>query len=114
MYEARQLAILAKQAGVITQMGNQNNSSGGIRLACEWVWSGAIGKVTEVDAWCTLKYTPFGHSYWSTLMGTRPTEKQPVPEGMDWDLWLGPAPYRPYHKTYHPNAGVRGGTLAMA
>lgn len=102
VYEARVLAQLAKQTGVTTQMGTQYTSSEGIRMVCEWIWSGAIGKVREVDAWCTLKYTPFGHAYWSTLMGERPTEKPPVPEGLDWDTWIGPAPYRPYHKTYHP------------
>ena len=100
--EARTLTEAAKRTGVVTQMGNQFNSSDGIRQVCEWLWDGAIGEVREVDAWCSLKYTPFGHAGWSTLLGERPTEGQPVPRTVDWDTWLGPAPVRPYHETYHP------------
>jgi predicted dehydrogenase len=100
--EARLLARVAKRTGVVTQMGNQFNSSDGIRQVCEWLWDGAIGAVREVDAWCSLKYTPFGHSGWSTLLGERPTETPPVPDTLDWDTWIGPAPMRPYHPTYHP------------
>ena len=100
--EARTLTEAAKRTGVVTQMGNQFNSSDGIRQVCEWIWDGAIGEVREVDAWCSLKYTPFGHAGWSTLLGERPTQGQPVPRTVDWDTWLGPAPVRPYHETYHP------------
>jgi predicted dehydrogenase len=102
IHEARVVARVAKETGVVTQMGNQYHSSDAIRQFCEWVWDGAIGPVREVDAWCTLKYTPFGHSGWSTLMANRPTELPPVPDTLDWDTWIGPAPYRPYHPTYHP------------
>ncbi|HJN15604.1 MAG TPA: Gfo/Idh/MocA family oxidoreductase, partial [Armatimonadota bacterium] len=102
VHEARTLAKVAEKTGVVTQMGNQYNSSDGIRQVCEWLWDGAIGDVREVDAWCSLAYTPFGHANWSTLLGERPTETPPVPDTLDWDLFLGPAPYRPYHRTYHP------------
>jgi len=102
IYESRVLAEAAAETGVITQMGNQYNSSEGIRQVCEWIWDDAIGPVREVDAWCSLKYTPFGHAGWSTLLGERPTETPPVPDTLDWDAWIGPAPHRPYHTTYHP------------
>lgn len=102
IYEARILTRAAKRTGVVTQMGNQFNSSDGIRQVCEWVWAGAIGAVREVDAWCSLRYRPFGHAGWSTLLGERPNETPPVPETLDWDTWIGPAPMRPYHPTYHP------------
>ncbi|MGQ9730779.1 MAG: Gfo/Idh/MocA family protein [Candidatus Zipacnadales bacterium] len=102
IWEARVLTEAAKRLGVVTQMGNQFHSSDGIRQMCEWVWDGAIGAVREVEAWCSLTYRPFGHAGWSTLVGERPTETPPLPEGLDWEIWLGPAPSRPYHPTYHP------------
>jgi len=102
VYEARMLAKAAKEYGVITQMGIQGHSSESIRLVCEWIWDGAIGEVREVDAWCSLSYYPFGHAYWSSKWSRRPEETPPVPETLDWDLWIGPAPYRPYHPAYHP------------
>jgi len=102
VYEARMLARAAKKYGVTTQMGNQGHSMEGIRLICEWIWDGAIGDVREVDAWCSLSYYPFGHAGWSSKWSRRPEDEPPVPEGLDWDLWLGPAPHRPYHPAYHP------------
>jgi len=100
--ESRRLTIAAKQAGVTTQMGIQGHSDEGIRLLTEWIRDGAIGEVRAVDAWCTLSYYPWGHAYWSTSCPTRPKETPPVPDTLDWDLWIGPAPYRPYHRCYHP------------
>jgi len=102
VYESRMLAKIAKQTGVVTQMGIQGHSGEGGRLICEWIWDGAIGKVTEVDAWCSLSYYPFGHAYWSSKWSRRPKETPPVPASLDWELWLGPAPERPYHPAYHP------------
>jgi len=102
VYEARMLAIAAKKAGVTTRMGIQGHSGEGNRVICEWIWDGAIGTIREVDAWCSLSYYPWGHAYWSSNLGRLPKEKPPVPEGMDWDLWIGPAAMRPYHSTYHP------------
>ena len=102
VYEARMLARAAKEYGVITQMGIQGHSSESIRLVCEWIWDGAIGEVRDVDAWCSLSYYPFGHAYWSSKWSRRPAEEPPVPDTLDWDLWIGPAPYRPYHPAYHP------------
>jgi predicted dehydrogenase len=102
VYESRMLAKAAKETGVVTQMGIQGHSAEGGRLVCEWIWDGAIGEVTEVDAWCSLSYYPFGHAYWSSKWSRRPQETPSVPSTLDWDLWLGPAPQRPYHPAYHP------------
>jgi len=102
VYESRMLAKLAKETGVTTQMGIQGHSGEGGRLICEWIWDGAIGQVTEVDAWCSLSYYPFGHEWWSSKWSRRPKETPPVPATLDWDLWIGPAPERPYHPAYHP------------
>lgn len=102
LYEARRLAEAAKETGVVTQMGIQGHSGEGIRLVREWIQGGAIGEVREVDAWCSLTYYPWGHAGWSSPRGTRPEETPPVPDTLDWNLWLGPAPERPYHPCYHP------------
>ena len=102
IYESRMLAKAAKEAGVVTQMGIQGHSQEGLRLICEWIWAGVIGTVREVDAWCSLSYSPHGHSWWSSPLSERPKDGLAVPTDLDWDLWLGPAPERPYHSCYHP------------
>lgn len=91
--EARRVAETARQTGVATQMGNQGHSGEGIRQTCEWIWAGAIGEIREVYAWT-------GASGWAE--GGRPSDTPPVPSGFHWDLWLGPAPWRPYHPAYAP------------
>ena len=104
LYEARMLTQAAAESKVATQMGIQGHSSEGFRLICEWIWAGAIGEVREVDAWCSLTYYPWGHAYWSSKWGAaRPTDTPPLPDKLNWDLWLGPAPERPYHPAYHPS-----------
>ena len=102
VYEARMLAKFAAESKVCTQMGIQGHSMEGIRLICEWIADGAMGEVREVDAWCSLTYYPWGHASWSSQWGSRPKETPPVPEKLNWDLWLGPAPARSYHRAYHP------------
>jgi len=102
VYESRMLAKAARETGITTQMGIQGHSGEGIRLICEWIWDGAIGEVRDIDAWCSLSYYPFGHEWWSSKWSRRPQETPPVPSMLDWDLWLGPAPQRPYHPAYHP------------
>lgn len=102
VYEARALADAAREAGVATQMGIQGHSTEGVRQIYEWINDGAIGDVHEVDAWCSLSYYPWGHAGWSSRWGVRPKETPPVPDSLDWDLWIGPAPMRPYHRAYHP------------
>ncbi|MDX9753743.1 MAG: Gfo/Idh/MocA family oxidoreductase [bacterium] len=61
---------------------------------CEWIWNGAIGPVREVHNWSTRPLWPQGMTQWP--------EEQPVPAGLDWDLWLGPVPHRPYSSAYEP------------
>ncbi|MFU8847445.1 MAG: Gfo/Idh/MocA family oxidoreductase [Opitutales bacterium] len=102
IYEARTLARIAKETGVVSQMGIQGHSQEGLRLICEWIWDGAIGPVREVDAYCSLSYAPHGHAKWSSPLSERPKVGQVVPSTLDWDLWIGPAPMRPYHSCYHP------------
>ena len=62
-------------------------------MLCEWIWNGAIGPVREVHNWSTRPFWPQGMTH-------LPEEKARVPKGMDWDLWLGPVPDRPYHPSY--------------
>jgi predicted dehydrogenase len=95
VYEARRLMKAAKDARVATQMGNQGHAMESIRLLCEWIWDGAIGRVTEVHAW-----TP--HPVWPQGMMERPADTPAVPSTLDWDAWLGPAPVRPYNPAYLP------------
>jgi predicted dehydrogenase len=96
VYEARVLTEAARKHKVATQMGNQGHSGDGARLTCEWIWSGAIGAVREAHAWTNRPVWPQG------VEVDRPRETPSVPSSLDWDLWIGPAPYRPYHPTYHP------------
>ena len=93
--EVRRVTEAARRAGVATQMGNQGNSGEGIRQICEWIWSGVLGDVTEVHAWSHT-------GGWAGQYTARPEDEQPVPKGLDWDLWLGPVPQRPYHIAYAP------------
>lgn len=92
--EARLLAAEAKKAGIISQMGNQGHAGEGARLICEWIWDGAIGSVEEVHVWTNRPIWPQGID--------APEEIPSVPPTLDWNLWLGPAPWRPYHPAYHP------------
>ncbi|WP_224484951.1 Gfo/Idh/MocA family protein [Robertkochia aurantiaca] len=92
--EARMMTRVARERGIITQMGNQGSSTDGIRTAREWMESGVIGKVHKVDCWTNRPVWPQG-------MGKVP-QPEAVPEGLNWDLWLGPAAYRPYSPAYLP------------
>lgn len=96
VYEARILAKAAKEANVTTQMGNQGHASEVGRLINEWIWDGAIGAVREVHCWTDRPIWPQGIE--------RPEEIPSVPPSLDWDLWLGPAAWRPYHPAYAPFA----------
>lgn len=100
VYEARKVTEAARKAKVQTQMGNQGHSSEQIRLLKEWLADGAIGDVRQVYAWTDR---PVGGNPWSDFaIKARSKETPPVPESLDWDLWLGPVAYRPYHPDYHP------------
>lgn len=93
VHEVRVIQQAAREHGVITQLGNQGHSDNDIRKICEWIAEGAIGPVREVQLWYKRQY---GDGK------PRPQETPPVPDCLDWNLWLGPAPYRPYHSNYLP------------
>jgi predicted dehydrogenase len=97
VWEARKLAAFAKEKKVATQCGNQGRAAEGWRRLCEYVWSGALGDVTEVH--CRTIHGGKGVS-WAQGMD-RPAES-PVPANLDWEAWIGPAPMRPHHKGLHP------------
>ncbi len=92
--EARRMAEVARQSRVATQLAVGNQASEDTRLLCEWIWAGAIGPVREVHNWSSRPFWPQGLE--------RPKEEDPIPAGLDWDLWLGPAPARPFHHVYLP------------
>lgn len=92
--EVRALARAARERGVATQMGNQGHARDGTRLIREWVEAGLIGTVREVHFWTN-------RPIWPQAMD-RPLEQYHVPPYLDWNLWLGPAPERPYHPAYAP------------
>lgn len=94
VYESRKLREIANETGVATQMGNQGNSSDDMRKVCEWIWNGEIGEVTKVDAWTNRPIWPQGLE--------RPAETPSLPPTLDWDLFIGPAEWRPYHPSYTP------------
>lgn len=92
--EVRYLTEMAKKTNRITQMGNQGHNIEGTYKTVEWIRSGAIGDVTEVHMWSN-------RPVWDQGYITRPAA-EPVPEHLNYDLWLGPAPEKPYnHKTLH-------------
>ncbi len=97
VWEAQELMKGAAKYGVATQMGNQGYSNEGARQACEIVWSGDIGNVTEVHAWTNRPLT-----YWPQGPSVVPTEA-PVPPTLDWDVWLGVAQMRPFSPAYAPH-----------
>jgi len=105
--EVRFAAKVAKETGVATQMGNGAHTGYNYRSVAKMIQDGVIGDVTEVHCWCDQAWPP----------GDRPKYNPPVPEHLKWNLWLGPAPVRPYHPTYHPTthrAGAVGGISATA
>jgi predicted dehydrogenase len=101
VYEAHTVAQAAREHKVATQMGNQGQAGEEVRLLCETIWDGAIGQVHEVHVWTDRPLNGINKVYWPQGVG-RPEDTPPVPEGLDWDLWLGPAPHRPYHPCYLP------------
>lgn len=92
IYEVRALMAAAKEYKVVTQLGNQGHSSDSIRRLCEWVWAGAIGKVHTVHAGCDA----FKEVYCQMRNLDKLNQRYEVPKGLDYDLWTGPVPFRPY------------------
>jgi len=94
IYEVRKLMQAARKYNVMTQMGNQGHSFYGCRVLKSWMEDRAIGDVTEIHSWTNRPTWPQGIP--------RPTQTPPVPETLDWNLWLGSAPERPYNPAYCP------------
>lgn len=94
VYESRLLTKLADKYKVATQMGNQGASGEGVNLMTEWIANGEIGEITKIEAFTNRPIWPQGLN--------TPGEEQPVPDTMDWDLFIGPAEMRPYNEIYTP------------
>jgi predicted dehydrogenase len=94
LFAARRMAEVATEKRVATQVTIGNQASEETRLLCEWIWDGAIGPVRQVINWSSRPFWPQGID--------RPAESEPVPDYLDWDMWLGPAAQRPFHKIYQP------------
>ncbi len=93
VHEARALAEATAKMKVATQMGNMGHANEGNRLVVEWVRSGLLGDIKEVHTWTNRPIWPQG-------VAKRPPTK-PVPANLDWDSWIGPAPFREYHDGLH-------------
>src|ERR1700679_1192734 len=99
------MAETAKKYKVCTQMGKQGHSSKDIRDLVAMIWSGAIGPIREVHCWTNRPIWPQGK--------TRPSGSEPVPPNLDWNLWLGPAPERPFRQ-YWSDADAKAAEAAAA
>jgi len=94
IHEVREATQVARRYALATQLGTAAHAGYNFRRVVELIRGGAIGRVRDVHAWCDQA--------WGNM--DRPRETPPVPKHLNWDLWLGPAPYRPYHPCYHPKA----------
>ena len=101
VHEARVLAKAAKQYKVATQMGNQGQAGEGTRRLREMIWDGVIGPVREVHVWTDRPNNGLLRIYWPQGV-SRPKDTPAAPAELDWDLFIGPAPMRPYNPAYHP------------
>ena len=100
IWQLRTLKKAAKHYNVISQMGNQGHTTDGIRKVKEWYDAGVLGEVKEVIAWFNaINFKPTGYFDKPAIF---PPANEPIPEGVDWDLWLGPASVRRYSKYYLP------------
>jgi predicted dehydrogenase len=107
IWEARRIREVAAQTKVATQMGIQIHATENYRRVVEVVRSGAVGPIREVHVWVSRAWgwqSPEDAKRNRDIVSTqnRPKEAQPVPAGLDWELWLGPAPQRPFHSVYFP------------
>lgn len=100
IWQLRTLKKAAHHYNVVTQMANQGHATNGIRCIKEWYEAGLLGNVTEVIAW--FDGPDFGPNKYFNKPDSFPPAEQPVPSNLDWDLWLGPAAYRPYNSIYAP------------
>lgn len=98
LYETRRLVEVARETGVKTQMGNQGHAMEGTYRIREWIGQGLLGDITRVDTW-----TDRPRGFWPQGDGlNHPDEIPAVPGTMEWDLWIGPSPWHPYHPAYAP------------
>jgi len=95
IYEARYLRKMAKERKVVTQMGNQGSAANGLRRAVETIQDGLIGQVHQVHVWTNRPSWPQGMD--------RPPGQDPIPDTLDWDKWIGPAPMRPFKNRRNPD-----------
>ncbi|MDA0586679.1 MAG: Gfo/Idh/MocA family oxidoreductase [Planctomycetota bacterium] len=107
VHEARLITQAAAQAGVVTQMGTQIHGMPNYRRVVELIQTGAIGKVSEVHVWVGRAWgrqSPQDAAANRDIVSVqeRPKGKSTAPDYVDWDLWIGPAPYRPYDEVYFP------------
>ena len=100
VWEAREMRRLATEKKLATQMGNQGSAGDGLRRAVEVIQAGVIGAPRELHVWSNRPIWPQGIN--------RPLGKDPVPANVDWDLWLGPAPFHPFKKDVYHNFAWRG------
>jgi len=98
IHEVRTLMKAAAKYKVVTQLGNQGHSSASIRRLCEWVWAGAVGQVHTVHAACDA----FKEVYCQLRNLDKLDQHYDVPKGLDYDLWIGPVPFRPYTPFWVP------------
>ncbi len=99
-------AAYAKNPKVVTQMGNQGHAGNGWRVAYEYVKAGAIGDIVEFHTWTNRPIWPQG--------GDRPEGSDPIPETLDWDAWIGPAPMRPYKEAMVLTIPSTGGASSIS
>ena len=107
IYEARRIREAAATSKSVTQMGIQMHATENYRKVVELIWSGAIGSVTEAHVWVSrawgLQSKAKAEQYKDIVfVEDRPPSPDPIPEGLDWELWLGPAPERPFNSVYFP------------
>ena len=102
VWQLRTLKKAAHHYNVITQMGNQGHATDGIRRVKEWIDAGIVGDVKEVLAW--FNGPAFGPDKYFEKTDPYPPIEHPIPEGLDWDLWLGPAAERPFNTAYVPKS----------
>jgi predicted dehydrogenase len=108
VHEARVIRLAAAQAGVATQMGTQIHAEDNYRRVVELIQAGAIGPVSEVHVWVGRAWgwqptVEDAQKYGDIVsLQERPAEEETIPSGLDWELWLGPAPARPFHSVYVP------------
>ncbi|MEZ6088334.1 MAG: Gfo/Idh/MocA family oxidoreductase [Pirellulaceae bacterium] len=107
VYEARAITKAAADAGVVTQMGTQIHATSNYRRVVELIQSGAIGNVDEVHTWVGRAWglqSPEDAKANGDIVSVQemPTEGMTPPDYLNWDLWLGPAQYRPFHEVYFP------------